>query len=131
MENDPRLPDLSKVKATPHDEIEDIIRRESSIARRFEMIAGHEKFLAPVRRDEASAFRIVSAAAKKLQSQERMRCSALPQIDLDRIGFPLVRVVRARDDKINRETPDDAGVSQELSDFCGVARDRARVSRVG
>ena len=67
MENNPRLSDLPKVEAAPHDEIEDVIRGESSIARRFDMIAGHEKFLAPVRRDKGAAFRIVNAAGKKLQ----------------------------------------------------------------
>ena len=67
MENNPRLTDLSEVQAAPNDEIEDIIRGESFIARRFEMIARHEKFLAPVRRDKGTVFGIVNTAGEKLQ----------------------------------------------------------------
>ena len=131
MENNPCLPDLPEVEAAPNDEIEDIIRRESSIARRFEMIAGDEKFSAPVRRDEGGAFRIVNASGQKLQSQERMSGSTFPQIDLDGVGFPSGGIVRPGDDEIDRETTDYAGVSQKASNFGSVMGDRARISRVG
>src|SRR5947207_117195 len=61
MENNPCLPDLSEVEAASNGEIEDIIRGESSIARRFDVIAGDKKFFATVRGDEGGAFRIVNA----------------------------------------------------------------------
>ena len=88
MENDACLPDLSKVQAAPNGEIKKIVRSEPAIARRLEMIASHQKFLVPIRRDKGSAFWIVMAASEKLQSQERMRGSAFPKVDLDCIGLP-------------------------------------------
>src|SRR5437016_3979103 len=94
------------------------------------MIAGHQKFFVSVWRDECRAFRIVSAAGKKLQCQERMGSSAFPEIDLDGIGFPGRGVVRTRDHKINRETANNAGISQKLSDFCGVLSSSDGVSRI-
>ena len=112
MKDDSGLPDLTKVQSTPNDQIEEIVRRESSIARRFNMVARDQKFLISIRRGEGGAFRIVSAAGKKLQRQKRMRCSALSQIDLDGVGFPGSRFVRARDDEIDCETANDTCVSQ-------------------
>src|SRR6516165_2818949 len=95
------------------------------------MVAGHEKFFAPVRRDEGSAFRIVDATSQKLQGEERVGGSAFPKIDLDCISLPWGGIVRAGNDEIQREAADHTSVSQELSDFCSVARDRARISWVG
>src|SRR5690242_15113958 len=94
------------------------------------MIAGHQKFFVSVWRDEYCSFRIVGPAGKKLERQERMCSSAFAEVDLDGIGLPGRRVVRTRDDKIDRETADNAGVSQKLSDFCGVVCNSDSVSRI-
>jgi hypothetical protein len=59
VKDDAGLPNLCKVQAAPNDQIEKIIRCESSAARRVEMIAGDKKFLLSIRGDEGSAFRIV------------------------------------------------------------------------
>ena len=83
-----------------------------------------------VRRDEGRVFRIVVAAGKKLQGQERMCSSAFPEVDLDGVSFPGRGVVRTSDDKVDRKTADDAGISQELSDFRGVVSNGDGVSRV-
>src|SRR5690242_15900143 len=94
------------------------------------MIAGHQKFFVSVRRNEYRVFRIVSAAGKKLQCQERMRSSAFPEVDLDRIGLPGRGVLRTSDDEVDRETADNAGISQKLADFCSVLSNGDGVSRI-
>src|SRR5215831_14515906 len=111
VEDNSCLSNLSEVQAAPNNQIEEIIRGESFIFRRLHVIAGNEKFFVAVWSDKCGAFRIINAAGKKLQGQERMGSSAFPEIDLDGIGFPRPAVVRASDDKVDRETADDAGVS--------------------
>ena len=76
------------------------------------MIAGDKELFVSVWRDKRGAFRIVNAAGKKLQGQERMRSSAFPEIDLNRLGFPRRAIGRASHDKVDRETADDTCVSQ-------------------
>src|SRR5689334_1772142 len=94
------------------------------------MIAGYQKFFVSVWRDECRAFGFVSAAGKKLQCQERMCSSAFPEVDLDGVGLPGRAVVRTSDDKIDRKTADNAGISQKLSDFCGVVSNSDGVGRI-
>ena len=57
MKNDAGLADLAEMQTPPNDQVEKIVRRESAIARRFDMIARDEKFLASVRRSENRTFR--------------------------------------------------------------------------
>src|SRR5690242_18916390 len=94
------------------------------------MIAGYQKFFVSVWRDECRPFGFITAAGKQLQSKERMCSSAFPKVDLDGIGFPRRAVVRTSDDKIDRKTADNAGISQKLSDFCGVVSNSDGVSRI-
>src|SRR2546430_7677508 len=49
VKNDARLSDLSEMQTAPNDKIENVVGRESSIARRFEMIARHQKLPATIR----------------------------------------------------------------------------------
>src|SRR5947207_13579263 len=81
MENDARLPDLSKVQAAPNGEIKKIVRSEPAIARRLEMIASHQKVHVPIRRDKGSAFWIVVAADEKVQGQGSTGDSTAPKVD--------------------------------------------------
>ena len=66
--------------------------------------------------DKGRVFRIVNAAGKKLQGQERMGRSPFRRL-IDGVGFPGRGVVRASDNKIDRETADDTCVSQKLADL--------------
>ena len=63
------LPGLVEVQVMPHDNVEQVVRSESPIARRLDVIAGYEKFLLAIRSRENASFRIVSSIGKKLQSQ--------------------------------------------------------------
>ena len=57
VENDPGLLGLTEVQPATDNEIEQIVRRVTSIKRRFEVIARDEKFFLSVRRGEGCAFR--------------------------------------------------------------------------
>ena len=70
------LAELAKMQVVPHDNIEQVVRSKSPIARRLDVIAGHEKFLPTIRSREDASLRIVSSIGKKLQSQKRMSGAA-------------------------------------------------------
>ena len=59
VKDDAGLADLAEVQPPAHDDVEEIVRREAAIARRFDMIARDEKFLASVGRSEGCTFRVV------------------------------------------------------------------------
>ena len=64
------------------------------------MIARDEKLLASVRGRKGCAGRIVRTSGQELQGEKGMSRAAIAQIDLDRVGFPGLALVRARHDKI-------------------------------
>src|SRR6476661_1952712 len=70
------LAELAKMQVVPHDNIEQVVRSKSPIARRLNMIAGYEKFPLTVRSREDAGLRIVSSIGEKLQSQKRMSGAA-------------------------------------------------------
>ena len=52
--------------------VEQIVRSQSAIARRFDVIAGHKEFLLAIKSSEDAGFGIIGAVSKKLQSQKRI-----------------------------------------------------------
>ena len=70
------LAELAKMQVVPHDNIEQVVRSKSPIARRLDVIAGHKEFLLTIRSREDAGLRIVSSIGKKLQSQKRMSGAA-------------------------------------------------------
>src|SRR5882762_3951178 len=70
------LASLIEVQVVPHDNVEQVVRSKSPIARRLDVIAGYEKFLLSIRIREDASLRIVSSIGKKLQSQKRMSGTA-------------------------------------------------------
>ena len=70
------LAELAKMQVVPHDNIEQVVRSKSPIARRLDVIAGYEKFPLTIRSGENASLRIVSSISKKLQSQKRMSGAA-------------------------------------------------------
>ena len=70
------LAGLAKMQVVPHDNIEQVVRSKSPIARRFDVVAGHKEFLLTIRSREDPSLRIVGSIGKKLQSQKRMSGAA-------------------------------------------------------
>src|SRR6478672_3341885 len=70
------LASLIEMQVVPHDNVEQVVRSKSPIARRLDVIAGYEKFLLTIWSREDSSLRIVSSIGKKLQSQKRMSGAA-------------------------------------------------------
>src|SRR2546428_3742135 len=99
VKHNPGLPRLTEVQAVPHNNVEKIVRRQSSIKRRLNVITGNKELLPSVRRGEDRRFRIVCAVREKLERQKRMSGSAFSQVDLDGVGVPFP-VLRAHYDKI-------------------------------
>src|SRR6478752_9887376 len=69
------LAELAKMQVMPHDNIEQVVRSKSPIARRLDVIAGYKELLLTIRSGEDASLRVVSSIGKKLQSQKRM-CGA-------------------------------------------------------
>ena len=88
MKDHAGLPDLAEMQTSPNDQIEKIVRRESAIVRRFDVIAGDEMFLLSVRREERRLFGVIGSTGQELQSEKRMGGAAFAQVDLDRVSFP-------------------------------------------
>src|ERR1041384_6929672 len=72
------------------DDVEQIVRSKSAIARRFDMIAGYKEFLLAVRSGEDASFGIVGAVSEKLQSQKWVGGAAFSQVNLDRVWLPFL-----------------------------------------
>src|SRR5438874_10670995 len=106
MEHDACLSRLTEVQAVPHNDIEKIVRRQSTITWRFNVIARNKKLLLSVGSSKDCRLRIVSTVGKKLQSQKRMSRPAFSQIDLD--GVWLALSVRAHHDQIQSEASDNS-----------------------
>ena len=70
------LAELAKMQVVPHDNIEQVVRSKSPIARRLNVIAGYKELLLTIRSREDPSLRIVSSIGKKLQSQKRMSGAA-------------------------------------------------------
>src|SRR6476469_3942026 len=70
------LAELAKMQVVPHDNIEQVVRSKSPIARRLNVIAGHKELLLTIRSREDPSLGIVSSIGKKLQSQKRMSGAA-------------------------------------------------------
>jgi len=68
VKNNACLSGLIKMQIVPHDNVEQVVRGKSTIARRLDMIAGHEEFLLTIRSRKDARLRIVSSIGKKLQS---------------------------------------------------------------
>src|SRR5215467_5420817 len=66
------LASLTEMQIVSDHDVEQIIRSQSAIARRFDVIAGHKEFLLTVRSREDAGFGIIGAVSEKLQSQKRM-----------------------------------------------------------
>src|SRR4030095_12512230 len=72
------LAGLIEMQFVPHDNVEQVVWSKSPVARRFDVIAGYEKFLLTIRSREDASLRIVSSIGKKLQSQKRMSRASFP-----------------------------------------------------
>src|SRR6476620_2805031 len=70
------LAGLIEMQVVPHHDVEQVVRSKSSIAGRFDMVAGYKEFLLTIRSCEDASLRIVSSIGKKLQSQKRMSGAA-------------------------------------------------------
>src|SRR6476620_5391552 len=70
------LAELAKMQVVPHDNIEQVVRSKSPIARRLNVIAGYKELLLTIRSREDPSLRIVGSIGKKLQSQNRMSGAA-------------------------------------------------------
>src|SRR6476660_8319997 len=70
------LAELAKMQVVPHDNIEQVVRSKSPIARRLNMIACYKELLLTIRSREDPSLRIVGSIGKKLQSQKRMSGAA-------------------------------------------------------
>jgi hypothetical protein len=66
------LAGLIEMQIVPHDDVEQVVRSQSAIARRFHVIAGHKELLLAVRSREDAGSGIIGAVSEKLQSQKRM-----------------------------------------------------------
>src|SRR5882724_6042921 len=105
------------MQVVPHHDVEKIVRSKSSIARRFDVIAGHKEFLLPVRSRENASFRIVGTISEKLQSQKRMSRAAFSQVNLDGVRLPC-SILRAHNHKIQGETTDNTFFGQTPAYLC-------------
>src|SRR5437867_6724378 len=90
---------LTEVQVMPHNDIEKIVRSQSAIARRFDVVASDKKFLLAIRRREDAGLGIVGAIGKKLQGQKWMSGTAFSQVNLDSIRLPFA-ILRAHHHKI-------------------------------
>src|SRR6476646_2723905 len=70
------LAGLIEMQVVPHDNVEQVVRSKSPIARRLDVVAGYEEFLLTIRSCEDASLRVVSSIGKKLQSQKRMSGAA-------------------------------------------------------
>jgi hypothetical protein len=68
VKHDACLASLIEMQVVPHDNVEQVVRSKSPIARRLDVIAGYEEFLLTIRSREDASLRIVSSIGKKLQS---------------------------------------------------------------
>jgi hypothetical protein len=75
VKNHACLAELAKMQVMPHDNIEQVVRSKSPIARRLDVIAGYKELLLTIPSGEDASLRVVSSIGKKLQSQKRM-CGA-------------------------------------------------------
>src|SRR5439155_26902731 len=113
----------------PHDNIEKIVRRQSSIKRRLNVITGNKKLLLSVRRREDRRLRIVCAVCKELERQKRMSGSAFSQIDLDGVRLPFS--VRAHYDKIESKASDDSFFGKTIANLCCLTRNQRSIAAIG
>src|SRR6266513_686892 len=121
---------LIEVQVVPDDNVEEIVRSQSSIMRRLDVIAGDEKLLLSAGSSKDRGLRIVCTVSKKLQSQKGMSRSAFSQIDLDGIWVPL-SVARTHHYKIQNEPSDDAFSRKTLANLCRLPRDQRGIITVG
>src|SRR3954468_13382131 len=70
VKHDARLASLIEMQVVPHNDVEQIVRSKSAIARRLDVIASYEKFLLTIRSCEDASLRVVISIGKKLQSQK-------------------------------------------------------------
>src|SRR5215471_10503822 len=96
--------------------VEQIVRSESAIPRRFDVIAGHKEFLLTVRSREDASFGVVGAVSEKLQSQERMSSAAFSQVNLNRVRLPF-SILRAHHHKIQGEATNNAFFGQTFANL--------------
>src|SRR5262245_11848148 len=118
------------MQIVPHDNVKQIVRSKSPIARRLDVIAGYEKFLLTIRRRENTSLWIVSSVGKKLQSQKWMSGAAFSQVNLDCVRLPFA-IFRAHHHKIQRKAADNAFFGQTPAYLGGLLSNQAGVGRVG
>src|SRR5260370_20639876 len=117
------------MQVVPHDNVEKIVRSQSAITRRFNVIAGNKKLLLSIGSSKDRRLRIVCTVSEKLQSQKGMSCSAFSQIDLDGVRVPFS--IRAHHDKIQSEASDNSFFCETLAHLCCFPRDQRIVASVG
>ena len=61
VKNHTCLASLIEMQIVPHNDVEQVVRSKSPVARRLHVIAGYEKFLLTVRSREDASLRIVSS----------------------------------------------------------------------
>src|SRR5206468_11409184 len=127
-ENVASLSRYTEVQAMTHNYIKKIVRRQSTITWRFNVIARNKKLLLSVGSSKDCRLRIVSTVSKKLQSQKRMSRPAFSQIDLDGVWLPLS--VRAHHDKIQSEASDNSFSRETTANLCRLPRDQRSVGAV-
>jgi hypothetical protein len=120
---------LIEVQAVPHDNIKKVIRSQSSITRRLNVIARNKKLLLSAGSSKDRRLRVVCTVSKKLKSQKGMSRSAFSQIDLDGVWVPFS--VRANHHKIQSEASDNSFFCQTLANLCRFPRDQRSITIVG
>jgi hypothetical protein len=130
VEDDADLAGLVEVQAVPDHDVEQVVRRERAIKRRFQMIGGDEALLAAARRDEHRPLLVVAAVGQELQREKRVGRAAFAQVDLDRIRGPDA-VRRAHHHKVHGEAPEHALAREPRAELARLATDQRRIGRVG
>src|SRR5437764_15467636 len=117
------------MQIVPDHDVEQIVRSKSSIARRFDVIAGYEKFLLAIGSREDASLRIIGTIGEKLQSQKRMSGAAFSQVNLDCVRLPF-SILGAHHHKIQGETTDNALFRQTSPHLCSFVRNAPKRRRL-
>src|SRR5882724_80835 len=124
------LAGLIEMQVMPNDNVKQVVRSKSPIARRLDVVAGYEEFLLTIRSCEDAYLGIIGAVSEKLQGQKRMSGAAFSQVNLNRVRLPF-SVLRAHHYKIQGEATDNTFFGQTFAYLGSFACNEAGIGCVG